>query len=46
MTSIAHENNATTLAIELGDTPTGTWVHLVHSGYRASDAAIAGACSR
>jgi uncharacterized protein YndB with AHSA1/START domain len=41
MTCIAHENNAswlgTTLAIELGETPTGTRVHLVHSGYRAKD---------
>ena len=41
MTCIAHENNAdwlgTTLAIELADTPTGTRVHLVHSGYRAKN---------
>jgi uncharacterized protein YndB with AHSA1/START domain len=41
MTCIAHENNAswlgTTLAIELGETPTGTRVHLVHSGYRAKN---------
>jgi len=39
MTCTAHENNpdwvGTTLAIELGETPTGTRVHLVHSGYRA-----------
>jgi uncharacterized protein YndB with AHSA1/START domain len=37
MTCITHENNpdwlGTTLAIELGETPTGTRVHLVHSGY-------------
>ena len=36
MTCIAHENNpdwvGTTLAIELSETPTGTRVHLVHSG--------------
>ncbi len=41
MTCIAHENNAdwlgTTLAIDLGETPTGTRVHLVHSGYRAKN---------
>jgi uncharacterized protein YndB with AHSA1/START domain len=41
MTCIAHENNTswlgTTLAIELGETPTGTRVHLAHSGYRAKD---------
>jgi uncharacterized protein YndB with AHSA1/START domain len=39
MTCIAHEHNAdwlgTTLVIELGETPTGTRVHLAHSGYRA-----------
>jgi uncharacterized protein YndB with AHSA1/START domain len=37
MTCTGHENNAdwlgTTLAIELGDAPTGTRVHLAHSGY-------------
>jgi uncharacterized protein YndB with AHSA1/START domain len=41
MTCIAHENNPdwlrTTLAIELGETPTGTRVHLVHSGYPAKN---------
>jgi uncharacterized protein YndB with AHSA1/START domain len=41
MTCIAHENNpdwlGTVLAIELGETPTGTRVHLVHSGYRAKN---------
>ena len=41
MTCIGHENNAdwlgTTLAIELGETPTGTRVHLVHSGYPAKN---------
>jgi len=41
MTCIGHENNpdwlGTTLAIELGETPTGTRVHLVHSGYRAKN---------
>ena len=41
MTCIAHENNpdwvGTTLAIELGETPTGTRVHLVHSGYPAKN---------
>ena len=41
MTCIAHENNAdwlgTTLAIELGETPTGTRVHLAHSGYPAKN---------
>ena len=41
MTCIAHENNAdwlgTTLAIELVETPTGTRVHLVQSGYRAKN---------
>jgi uncharacterized protein YndB with AHSA1/START domain len=41
MTCIAHENNAdwlgTTLAIELGETPTGTRVHLVHAGYPAKN---------
>lgn len=39
MTCVAHEKNpdwlGTTLAIELGETPTGTRVHLVHSGYPA-----------
>jgi len=37
MSCVAHENNpdwvGTTLAIELSETPTGTHVHLVHSGY-------------
>jgi uncharacterized protein YndB with AHSA1/START domain len=37
MTCIAHENNpdwlGTTLAIQLGETPTVTRVHLAHSGY-------------
>jgi uncharacterized protein YndB with AHSA1/START domain len=41
MTCIAQENNAdwlgTTLAIELGETPTGTRVHLAHSGYPANN---------
>lgn len=41
MTCVAHENNTgwlgTTLAIELGETPIGTRVHLAHSGYRAKD---------
>ncbi|HSZ84028.1 MAG TPA: SRPBCC domain-containing protein [Polyangia bacterium] len=41
MTCVAHANNAdwigTTLAIELGETPTGTRVHLVHAGYRAKN---------
>jgi uncharacterized protein YndB with AHSA1/START domain len=41
MTCIAHENNVswlgTKLAIELGETPTGTLVHLVHSGYRSKN---------
>ena len=41
MTCIAHENNAdwlgTTLAIELGETPTGTRVHLAHAGYHAKN---------
>ena len=41
MTCIAHENNTdwlgTTLAIELGETQTGTRVHLVHSGYPAKN---------
>jgi uncharacterized protein YndB with AHSA1/START domain len=41
MTCIAHENNAdwlgTTLAIELDQAPTGTRVHLAHSGYRAKN---------
>jgi uncharacterized protein YndB with AHSA1/START domain len=38
---VAHENNpdwvGTTLAIELGETSTGTRVHLVHSGYPAKN---------
>jgi hypothetical protein len=37
MTCIAHENNpdwlGTTLAIQLGETPTVTRVRLAHSGY-------------
>ena len=41
MTCTAHENNTswlgTTLTLELGETPTGTRVDLVHSGYRAKD---------
>ena len=41
MTCIAHENNpdwlGTCLAIELRETPTGTRVHLVHSGYPAKN---------
>ena len=41
MTCIAQENNAdwlgTTLVIELGETPTGTRVHLAHSGYPAKN---------
>jgi len=41
MTCTAQENNpdwlGTTLAIELGETPAGTRVHLVHSGYRAKN---------
>jgi uncharacterized protein YndB with AHSA1/START domain len=41
MRCVAHENNpdwvGTTLAIELGETPTGTRVHLVHSGYPAKN---------
>ena len=41
MTCIAQENNpdwlGTTLAIELGETTTGTRVHLVHSGYPAKN---------
>ena len=41
MTCIAHEHNpdwlGTTLAIELTETPTGTRVHLVHSGYPAKN---------
>ncbi len=41
MTCIAHENNpdwlGTTLAIELGETPTGTRLRLVHSGYPAKN---------
>ena len=39
MTCVGHENNpdwiGTTLAIELSETPTGTRVHLVQSGYPA-----------
>jgi uncharacterized protein YndB with AHSA1/START domain len=39
MTCVAHENNTdwlgTTLAIELDETPDGTRVHLIHSGYPA-----------
>jgi uncharacterized protein YndB with AHSA1/START domain len=41
MTCIGHENNAdwlgTTLAISLGETPTGTRVHLAHAGYPAKN---------
>jgi len=41
MTCTAHENNpdwrGTTLAIELGETPTGTRVHLSHAGYPAKN---------
>jgi uncharacterized protein YndB with AHSA1/START domain len=41
MTCIGHENNAdwlgTTLAIQLGETPTGTGVHLVQLGFRAKN---------
>ena len=41
MTCIADENNpdwlGTALAIELDETPTGTRVHLVHSGYPAKN---------
>ncbi len=41
MTCVAQENNAdwlgTTLAIELGETPSGTRVHLIHSGYPAKN---------
>lgn len=41
MTCVAHENNSdwlgTRLAIELRETPTGTRVHLIHSGYRAKN---------
>ena len=41
MTCVAHENNpdwlGTTLAIELGETPTGTRVRLVHAGYPAKN---------
>jgi uncharacterized protein YndB with AHSA1/START domain len=41
LTCIAHENNpdwvGTTLVIALGETPTGTRVHLVQSGYRAKN---------
>ncbi len=39
MTCVAHRNNpdwlGTTLAIELGETPQGTRVRLVHAGYPA-----------
>jgi uncharacterized protein YndB with AHSA1/START domain len=41
MTCIANENNpdwmGTKLAIELGETPTGTQVRLVHAGYPAKN---------
>jgi uncharacterized protein YndB with AHSA1/START domain len=41
MTCVAHENNpdwlGTRLAIELGETPTGTRVQLTHSGYPAKN---------
>lgn len=41
MTCVAQENNpdwvGTTLTIELGETPTGTRVHLVHAGYPAKN---------
>jgi len=41
MTCIGHENNpdwqGTTLTLELGETPTGTRVHLIHSGYPAKN---------
>jgi uncharacterized protein YndB with AHSA1/START domain len=41
MTCISHQNNpdwvGTTLAIELGETSTGTKVHLIHSGYPAKN---------
>jgi uncharacterized protein YndB with AHSA1/START domain len=41
MTCTSHENNpdwlATTLTIEAGETPTGTRVHLAHSGYPAKN---------
>ena len=41
MACIAHQNNAswlgTKLAISLGETPTGTCVHLLHSGYGAKN---------
>ncbi len=41
MTCIAHEHNAdwlgTTLAIELSETPKGTRVRLIHSGYPAKN---------
>ena len=41
MKCIAHENNpdwvGTRLAIELGETPAGTHVHLTHSGYPAKN---------
>ena len=41
MTCIGHENNpdwqGTTLEIELGETATGTRVHLSHSGYPAKN---------
>jgi uncharacterized protein YndB with AHSA1/START domain len=41
MTCVAHESNAdwlgTALAIQLGETATGTRVHLAHAGYRAKN---------
>jgi hypothetical protein len=41
MTCIGHQNNpdwvGTTLAIELSETPTGTRVHLIQSGYPAKN---------
>jgi uncharacterized protein YndB with AHSA1/START domain len=41
LTCIAHENNpdwlGTILKIELAETPTGTRVHLAHSGYPAKN---------
>jgi len=41
MTCIAHDNNpdwlGTTLAIDASETPTGTRVHLTHSGYPAKN---------
>ena len=41
MSCIGHENNpdwlGTTLAIELGETPNGTRVHLVQAGYLAKN---------